>query len=359
MRIGIITFHFVLNYGGVLQAYALSKCLKKMGHDAYFIDYQPDYHVKRYQWKWDYCGLHPTNIIFAVLRKRFNDFTSKHLKLTSRLYNSLEDLQAGPPEAEAYICGSDQIWNAEITNFDPAYFLCFAPENIKKISYAASFGKTNFTEMQQRKLREYIEVIQSLSVREQNGVNFISDFTDRKAACVLDPTLLITDYDEVTSQNCIKDEYILVVNLLNNPLINQTADFISKQLCLKKVVLNKYSLKDLAWDEKRLYPSPDGYLGLIKNAKFVVTNSFHGTVFSIVFKKKFIVTALSGHSSQKNSRMTELLNKIGLSRFFINDFDEKFIMESISADTDWSVVCTLLARLREESLFFLKNALDD
>ncbi len=110
-KIGIITFHSSLNNGAILQAYALSECLKSLGHEAFFIDYQPDYRTKQFRWSWAYCGLNLVNIIYPLLRKRFGEFTAEYLILTTRQYRTIEELVGDPPEADAYICGSDQIWN--------------------------------------------------------------------------------------------------------------------------------------------------------------------------------------------------------------------------------------------------------
>ena len=220
MKIGIITFHFPLNYGAVLQAYALAKYLRSIGHHSEFIDYQPNYHVKRYQWKWKYCGLHPTNFIYPLLYKRFNLFRSTHLKLTSRLYRSLDELVADPPKADAYICGSDQIWNPQITDFDIAYFLAFGIEAVKRIAYAGSFGKTELTQEQQKYLKPYFQGIKHISVREQSGAEVINTICGRQVECVLDPTLLIDGYESITEPCQIKDPYVLLINLQNNSLLN-------------------------------------------------------------------------------------------------------------------------------------------
>ncbi len=357
MNIGIITFHFPLNYGAVLQAYALSKCLRSLGHNVEIIDYRPDYHVKKYQWQWKNCGFNFQNFIYPVLHKKFDIFRTQHLKLSHRPYRSLEELKADPPKLDAYICGSDQIWNPDITDLDSAYFLDFGPEYIKRISYAGSFGKTELNHDEQTRLKPYFHAIDYLSVRESSGADIINDICGRKAEHVLDPTLLIDDYDTVAEPCPIKKGYVLLLNLQNNTLLKKTAEFIGRELQIPTVVLNNYSMK--LWDQrgKRLFPSPGEYLGLIKHADCVVTNSFHGTIFSIIFKKLFVVTALSGHSTQKNTRITWLLHSSGLSDHFLDTFSETHIRDHIASTVDWQRVALRVTLEREKSLCFLKNSL--
>lgn len=359
MKVNIITFHFVLNYGAVLQAYALSECLKSMGHDVEFTDYQPDRIARQYQWKWKYCGLHPTNFIYLLLQKRFNHFRSTNLKLSNRLYRSLEELMAHPPKADVYICGSDQIWNPEITGLDSAYFLDFGSKDVKRIAYAGSFGKTELTAEQRQQVKQYVSGLNYLSVRETSGAELINTICGRRAEYVVDPTLLIDNYDSITEPCQAKEGYVLVINLQNNTLLDRTADFVSRELNLPKVVLNNYSLR--LWEQrgKRLFPGPGGYLGLIKHASFVVTNSFHGIVFAIVFKKPFLATSLSGDKTQRNSRITGLLKVAGLSDCFVDVFSEKRIKGLIATPTEWAFVKSKVDHLREESLRFLKTSLTD
>jgi hypothetical protein len=358
MQIGIITFHFALSYGAALQAYALSECIKSLGHDVYLVDYRPDYLVKRYQWNWTRCGLHLTNLTHPLLHKRFGEFSSKHLRLSSRSYKTLEELTASPPEADAYICGSDQIWNPEITGMDPAYFLCFAPQGTRRIAYAASFGKKELTQTERHRIAPYLKDFDHLSVREASAVRIVNDACGKQAEHVLDPTLIIDNYDSIETHNPVKNSYVLVVILQNNSLLRQAADFVSRALQLPKVVVT-YSGRIWQLSGKRVFPGPGGYLGLFRNADYVVTNSFHGTAFSLVFNKPFIITSLSGNLSEKNIRITEFLRSIELSNFFMDMFSESSIRKILASaiDLDWAPVRMRLHKLRQDSLRFLQESL--
>ena len=375
MQVGIITFHFALNYGAILQAYALSECIKSLGHDAFLVDYRPDYHVKRFQWNWTRCGLHLTNLTHPLLHKRFGEFSSKHLRLSSRSYKTLEELTASPPEADAYICGSDQIWNPVLTDMDPAYFLTFAPQGTRRIAYAGSFGKPELRTEDLKRIRPYLQAIEHLSVREASAVRIVNDACGKQAEHVLDPTLLIDNYDSVETHSPVKNRYVLVVILQNNSLLRQAADFVSRSLQLPKVVINNYSARIWQLSGKRVFPGPGGYLNLFRNAAYVVTNSFHGMIFSLVFNKPFIVTSLSGNVSEGNIRttgllrftklsegnirITGLLKSTELSGYFLEIFSESSIRKILASaiDLDWAPVRMRLHKLRQDSLRFLQESL--
>jgi len=358
VKIGIITFHFPINYGAVLQTYALYKTLTDMGHDVEIIDYQPDYHVKKYAWSWRYCGLHIRNLILPKLHRKFDKFRKTHLKLTPRLYSSLDDLITDSPVADAYICGSDQIWNPDLTSLDPAYFLQFGGENIKRIAYAGSFGKSTLTQGERSKIKLYTEGLDFISVREQSGLEIINSICKKGGERVVDPTMLINDYGSIAKPASRNKRFVLVVNLQNNPLLRYTSDLISKELGLPLIILNNLSMK--LWNQKgkRLYPSPEEYLSLIQDADYIITNSFHGTIFSLIFKKPFLTTPLNGKDAVKNNRINGLLESCGLSDRFVENFSKTKIIEQMKKRIDWNQTMISIEIQRNKSLFFLQNALN-
>lgn len=357
MKIGIITFHFSINYGAILQAYALQKTLEKMGHEVEIIDYQPDYHVQRHNWTWRFGGLHVRNFVLPGLRKKFSDFSSRHLQFTPRTYCSLNELKQDPPAADAYICGSDQIWNPDLTNLDPAYFATFGTQSIKRIAYAASFGKTSLTQTEKEAFKQCIQYIDHISIREQAGIDLANNVADVRAEWVLDPTLLMEDYEPITAPAPFRQKFVLMLNLQNNPLLNQAAEYVSNETGYPLVVLNNLSMKFWSLKGKRCYPSPEGYLGLIKSAECVVTNSFHGTVFSVLFRKPFLTTSLSEAKADKNNRMTGLLASCGLTGRFINKFSNATISKALSEKIDWVQTNRSIETQRKSSLNFLNTAL--
>lgn len=357
MNIGIVTFHFALNYGAVLQAYALSTVLESMGHSATIIDYQPEYHTKMYKWSWGKFGLNVTNFVFPSLKIKFRKFLNTHLNLTPQCYKSLKEIRDDFPKFDALVSGSDQIWNTDITNFDPIYYLDFGDDSTIRIAYAASFGKTSFSVNDYKKLTYLFSNFDHISTREQIGADIVNRVYHNKAIQVLDPTLLINDYELVTGNYGPKYKYILLISLQNSNHLFNSVKILSKLTNLPIIVLNNYSIK--FWNPRgnRLFPSPENYLSLIKNADFVITNSFHGTAFSLIFKKLFFTIALSGRGEEKNVRMTDLLDSVGLSKRFISTSSKNTIQDSYSEQLDWDSVQCQIIRQRNISLDFLKNGL--
>ena len=356
MKIGIITFHFPLNYGATLQAYALQHCLEHMGHQAEIIDYQPAYHTQKYNWRWSHFGINDSNLRYLALNRGFKRFCKRYLK-TSRLYTSYEDLQRDPPEADAYICGSDQIWCPHISNGDPAYFLDFAPEGTKRIAYAPSFGVAQISEKDMQNMAGYLKKFDRISSRELSGKKLVGEMTGLDVDCVVDPTFLIEDYHSITTAPKIKKDYILEVILQPSQLLESTARSLAAKTGLPIIRVYGFAFKRWKYQGRNLYPGPDGYVGLMQNAKYVVTNSFHATVFSLIFKRPFFVVALSGSVTSKSTRMTELLQPVRIPDRFLEKLDEENFQKLIDRSIDWDAVHEQIHRQREVSVAFLKESL--
>ena len=148
MKVSLITFHFATSYGAVLQAYALCRVLTQAGHEVEIADYRPETMTNRPDWRRDrFYGFHPAHFEWWLTRRRFARFRTTFLPLSRKIYRTYAELQADPPDAEVYICGSDQIWNPQLTNgsLDPAYFLEYAPAGRRRIAYAASMGGTHLS----------------------------------------------------------------------------------------------------------------------------------------------------------------------------------------------------------------------
>ena len=358
MRVGIITFHFPLNYGAVLQAYALSECIKSLGHDAFLIDYKPDYHIKRYLWNWAYCGLNFTNLIYPLLHKSFGEFSSKHLRLSSRSYKTLEELTASPPEADAYICGSDQIWNSRITNLDPAYFLTFAPQGTRRIAYAGSFGISEIDKAVQLLYTRWLKDITHLSAREKQGAEIIRQLTGRNAPVVLDPTLLLTknEWEALSQEPSTKDPYIFCYSLNDVPGL--------MELCYYAQKLTGYpiykigGIKDV-WNRRVkavVGAGPQEFLGYINYAAIVITNSFHGTVLSMNMQRPFftIPSPVTGTYS-RNSRLFSILQILSATDRLYRPGQE---FPSIADfEIAYDMIAERLVAEREKSLSYLKHAI--
>jgi hypothetical protein len=209
-KIGIITYHFVPNYGAAMQAWALQKHLESLGHEIFIIDYRPShlttggyFHFPRNRWSLR------ANLVIAYQKVmglkqwlngdggkqgHFEQFHQKYMLFSDLCYQSNRQLRKNPPQADVYICGSDQIWNAsEQFGIDPSYFLDFAPEGIQRIAYAASFGRPKVHPRFKSSTADLIRSMDAISVREQSGVGIIKDLSNRDSEWVPDPTLLVND----------------------------------------------------------------------------------------------------------------------------------------------------------------------
>ena len=377
MKIGIITFHFVSNKGGVLQCFALQKYLNKLGHEVYIIDYRPKYHTVRYttwknpaiytRWYWGKFRNKnlPTRLFYTAksfarvmimnilqkdkkTAKLFSDFISKTLKLTTP-YRSVQELQSEPPAMDAYISGSDQLWNPDILNqeFDSAYFLNFGKPSTKRITYAVSIGKTP-TKSELNQISQFCKKLDFISLREQDQC--VIDAIDKNVSISLDPTLLLeaADYKPIESTDSYKQPYIFVYGFETNLDMQNAVDAAVKKHHCRVINGSPDRIRLIQNTEKLESYGPEHFLTLIKNADCVVTNSFHGTTFSIIYKKDFITIP---HTT-RGIRMVSLLEKLNLQKRLWGN--EAFSLES---HIDYDDVFQKLSLLQTESKQYLENAL--
>lgn len=324
MRIGIITFHRALNYGAVLQTWALQETLKHMGHEVEVIDYTSEqmrvcasaFYMYGKEKSLRNCISALKNMPYRLIKiNKFKKFCKKWISTSKPV--AKEKLDSIADDYDIFITGSDQVWNDHLAGFDSAYFLSFVKENRKKFSYAASFGFESVPSYLCDDYRRRLESFNLISVREQKGADIVCQLTGKKAVVSADPTLLISrdNWQTMLPQNKRKEKYILIYLL--NPvveLMKVVSDIAEKEnlkiyyICLETKNLFNYS------EYKRLkhiiVPSPEKFLCYIRDAELVATNSFHGTVFSIIFNKRFIVETVYGE--EKNNRIQELLKMTGL-----------------------------------------------
>lgn len=336
-KIGIITIVKVNNYGAELQAYALQKKLNLLGYDAEIIDYlfyknkahikekisRPFYpypikkKIKEFLEPWYHkirCLPYWKNK--QKREKAFDLFHKKHTRFSSICYRSYSQLYRNPPIYDVYCVGSDQVWNPGCyTNLNP-YFVSFAPRGKKRISYASSFGVKVLPQHAQERYKDLLLQMDAISVREDAGVDIVNEISGRDAVKVADPTLLLTTDDWLEIANYDKvptDKYILLYVLKDSDYIKQKALEIGREQGLKVVRICKEAYKQ---DKKTdgiidiLDAAPDDFLGLFSKAEIVLTNSFHGTVFSIMFRKEFY-TILNAENNN-NTRQINLLETVGV-----------------------------------------------
>ncbi len=330
MKICTITCHDVYNHGASLQAFALMKYLQNCGHEVEIIDYKPDYLSNHYNLlsinnpRWNrnmlyksiYLSLKIPERLLSLRRKRsFDKFKSKYLKITKRKYCSNNDLKDDLPPADAYICGSDQIWNSLHRNGrDPAFYLDFAPESSIKLSYAASFATDSILDEYRAMIKERVAKLDGISVRERSGLEILQGLDIRDAVNVVDPVFLLDREDwDCIGRRQFNEKYILVYDFDNSNLIKNIAEAISKEKGYRIYSINSGKLRYA--NRYFHYDAPDVFVSLIRDAQFVLSNSFHAAVLSIIFKKNF---AIVNRTESINTRMRDLLEDLGLEERLIN-----------------------------------------
>ena len=346
MKIKTITCHDVYNSGASLQAYALMNYLQQKGNDVEIIDYKPEYLSKHYKLgvitnpkyeknlilKITYLILKfPERILALRNKKKYDLFKDNYLKITERRYISNEELKRNLPEADIYICGSDQIWNSKFNNGkDPAFYLDFVPENKIKASYAASFATDSIDEKMRDIVRERISRLDYVGVREISALNILDDLNIKQGVQVLDPVFLLDKYqwEKLTYEVSKNEKYIFVYDFDGNELIKDIAIKMANEKNLKIYTVFKTDYSDRAI--KRM--GPLDFISYIKNAEFVISNSFHGTAFSIIFEKQFVVI---NRKESINTRMRDLLSILNISNRLIN---ENYNFNNIIAKIDYEIV---------------------
>lgn len=376
MKIGILTFHFSDNFGALLQAYALKKWLDNQGHEVSFINYCPP-HVEKggsLQWSFSKSALKANlKIVYLKLSSlihkiwgnssqagKFNKFRSEYLNVSSEKLTDYTELADATKKFHLLITGSDQIWSPSAQRgFDPAYFLNFSHPPQRCISYAASFGRDSLTPLESAELPGLMSQLASVSVRELSGVGIVENATNIKAACVPDPTLLHTGYDELISsaETPGNDAAIFCYALRTGKGIREVANIVSREL--NAPILSPHNIHR-RWKEigTTIYPGPLEWIAQISKAKFVVTNSFHGVVFSIIFKKQFIAVGLPGSKISLNARSRNLLGQLDLMDRFLANEDAHRATELISKPINWDDVNIKQSALRNAGNSFLLQELN-
>lgn len=370
MNVAITTIHNHLNYGAALQVYALSQTVQRLGHTCKVLDNSIEPGHGRHFSRSRHPGEQIKNLYLAWhwqegrrFCNRFEDFFDQYIPKTSKKYRSFDELAANPPKFDAYITGSDQVWNPTLLDrqLGAMYHLGFAdPKKSRLISYAPSFGVAQIPERYIQQIRSYLLRYHALSVREKRGQEIIQEITGREATHVVDPTLLLTPdaYAPIVEKPSIDGEYLLVYPMEMGPdaTFYRLVKTVKKLMGIPVVVvfpLNFHHRWLLLADKIILDAGPKEFLGLIKQASFICTNSFHGTVFSIFFQKNF----LGVPHSHTNARIYSLLEKLRLLERHLPTWDEQTVKNMLQQPIDYSAVAPLLDTEAEHSLAYLQKAL--
>lgn len=368
-KIGILTFHKSYNCGSMMQTFALQTTVKKLGGTPEIIDFSNNGQKKLYQVMFPNNSVKNIvkNIIIYPHRKRikennlkYEDFINNYFYLSEKKYSTMDELDEH--NYSTIIAGSDQIWNITIDDADDAYFLPWV-KKARKIAYAPSFGAKNIMEYTKNieKYKSYLNGFEYLSIRENNGKKWIKDLIGKDVPVVLDPTLLLeaSEYNSlIKNQLILPDKFIfyysphyendinILVKSISKKLNMPVIGFNSKTFYVKMMNLNGYKLPD--------FEDPSVYLELIKKADIVITTSFHGTIFSSIFKKKFWVVK-NGGMLKSDDRVQTLASDLDLSdRIIPIKYDDSF---DYNKEKNYDKYDKLLSERRIQSMNYLKKAL--
>lgn len=342
MRILTLTTYEGYNYGASLQAYALQHFLKLQGHDTAIIRFEPEYLMRYYAFWYvnpdSRLNANPiTRMLYRIMkwgqrcttlkRKRvFDYFNHQILTETEQKWSSSEELMHDPPKADLYLCGSDQIWNVLYeAGRDPVFYLEFVKEG-KKASYAASFSFLDLSEEDFSRIKSSLKKFDAVSVREWQGKDLVEKM-GVKATWVLDPVFLlsVSDWNALIEREDIlgyesrqiADKYLLIYDFEGNDKLKDFAITYAKKHCLKiYAITDRFPL--LYADKNLKNAGPVDFVRMIKGCECFISNSFHGTAFSIIYHKPFFV--FNRKKAKVNSRMQSLLKLFGLeNRIVLND----------------------------------------
>lgn len=355
MKVKVITRHAPSNYGSLLQSIATVRVVEGMGHECEIIDYQrPDERglkgvLTQLSQKEGY-GNPLKRLAYIALRYpiekyaqvKFDAMRKKYLKMTERCstHGDLERLRA-----DAFVTGSDQVWGPMMNGvYDSAYFLQFVHNGAKKLSYAASFGKTKFEERAISAYKSMLAEYDKIAVREKSAVELLDNWGVKNCVGqVLDPTLLLDMNEwknllvkETDNRKYASKKYILVYQIHNDPKLSDYAKRLAKHTGMKLLRVNPMMHQARRGGKFICCPDLGEFLALIDNASCIVTDSFHGTCFAINFGKQFIEVLPNNATGTRNQSILDLT---GLSGRILRDFDNySLIDERIDYNRVWLIL---------------------
>lgn len=359
MKISLITIHVGFNFGSVLQCFATQKKLEELGYEVEVINYIPDRVTYRRQFrrmvrsnKEFFIGLARIPN-YWINNQIYGNFLKNYIHLTQRKYYSLDDLKKKTPKADIYMTGSDQVWNSiHNEGFDTAYYFSFLPDNTVKVAYSSSFGRDSLPNEELVKIKKYLNDFRSVSVRENSAVKILNAI-GINAIHTLDPTFLLNkkEWESMMSKRLITSNYLLLFtpyNTVSSEIILNAARKIARTKNLIIVSFSWTFINVKGVDKTIKYASPGDFLSLFNYADFIITNSFHGTAFSINLNKQFVVFSPSKFAT----RLISILEQVHLSNRLMT---EPFDLDNESSKIQYDIVNSILDVERKRSIEYLKS----
>lgn len=380
-KIGLAVCYDTKNFGSQLQVLATVKKIEELGYETEIIRYKKKFtpvfimqqiprlfnrqfiqNKSKAKKKRQEIAAHEDiarNI--KIRNERFDDFVKKHFTNVSEIYNGWENLvKKSNKNYDGFLCGSDQLWLP--SNLESHFYtLEFASNNKTKIAYATSFGVNNIPNNQRNRTKKYLNRFEALSTREIAGKKIIASLTEKDAKVVCDPTLLFNAEEWtgfIPDKKVIDEPYVFCYFLGNNEEHREIAEQFKKHIDLKLVTcpfLDNFVQRDQNFGDIQLYDlDAEDFVNLIRHAEYILTDSFHGSVFSILYHKKFMTfNRFENGKNSRNSRIDSLCSLLGLeSRRFDGD------VFKVKNEVDYLAVDAKQQLLRKESIEYLKNALE-
>jgi len=367
-HIGTLTFHDEYNFGAVLQAFSLQRTIQSLGHANAIINFaRPTRGTARRMFHFTLDRASVIHNLLSLstlrsqmaLRKRFAAFVNAQMTLTPESYHSAQALDESRLPFDVFVTGSDIVWQPAwlATSYASVYYLDFAKTG-RRVAYAPSFGVSEIPPQHRGRIAEYLNRFDFLSAREESGCRIIRELTGREAMHVLDPTLLqpASEYDKVATAPSQSEPYILMYPMQESAELHRLASNVKRRLGLPLIAVvpvyrNRWKYE---FADKVVYDAgPADFLGWLKHAAFVCTNSFHGTAFSIIYRKRF----LASPSQIMNTRTIGLLERVGLESRQVHDADAVREHGDVLDPIDYASVELRLNQAVEESRNYLANAL--
>ena len=366
MKVAVITRHAITNYGSLLQAIATQHIVENLGHGCVIIDYIREDEDYRRQEKTMLASKPAYNhnflkrMAYMTLRqpesivagKKFAEMRRKYLHLT-KAYTSIQQLKADKPQADIYATGSDQTWGPVMNgSYDDAYCLSFTGEKERRIAIAASFGRTNFPDEIKNYYKKWLSRYERITVREDSGVQLLNAW-GMQANQIIDPTLMLDgDFWSAFTLPTKEKDYILVYQIGHNKKMDAYAKAVAKKAGLPLIRISASFHQILRGGNFKFCPDIGEFLSYIKNAKCLITDSFHGTAFALNFNIPF-VEVLPGETGTRNM---SILRLTGLTDRVLKDEND---VDLSLKPVDISYANRVLAEKRKEAIELLKEMLGD
>lgn len=374
LKIGLLTYHFSDNYGALFQAYGLREWLRKQGHAAEFVNYHPRYVEEGGPFDRIYDPrLWKKNLTIGYMKSvhhwsrwfgdrtqqgEFDSFRLRFLGVAGPRRYTVEELADDVSELDMLICGSDQIWNPSVQRgLDPVYFLHFsAAESLCRISYAPSFGKNRLDVAHERDAKRFLESLDGISVRERSGMEIVFGLTGREAIVVPDPTVLLGQFSGLLGKSAqdAAGDHVFCYALRSDVPIRNVSERVGE--ALDSTIISPRTARQ-RWSAigTGVRPGPVGWLRSLASARFVVSNSFHGIVLSILHHRPFIAVGLPAAKSALNERALDLLEQVGLRDRFVDTYSSPRVDALLAEAIDWDRVDSRVARMREVGEGYLRD----